>query len=84
MVLTGKARYGPEFEKKELANPKFKYAVWFIKRNGATMRTSSIANTFQKSDVDDFWKEVKVINNSKVPLAASIEGVVGAENIVKL
>ncbi len=44
-----------------------------------------MAKKFQKSDVHDFWKEVKVINNSKVPLLqASIEGVVGAENIVKL
>ncbi len=31
-----------------------------------------------------FGKKLRLINNSKVPLAASIEGVVGAENIVKL
>ncbi len=36
-VLTGKARYGPELEKKKLANAKFNYAVRFIKRNEATM-----------------------------------------------
>ncbi len=48
------------------------------------MRANSMAKKFQKSDVHDFWKEVKVINNSKVPLPASIDRVVGAENIVKL
>ncbi len=36
---------------------------------------------FRKVIVKDFWKEVKLINNSRVPLAASIEG---AENIFKL
>ncbi len=48
------------------------------------MRANSMAKKFQKRDVRDFWKEVKVINISKVPLPASIEGVVGAETIVKL
>ena len=33
---------------------------------------------------DDFWKEVKVMNNSYTPLPGSVEGVTGDDNIVEM
>jgi len=83
-VLTGKARYGPEFEQKKLTNAKFKYAVRFIKRNELSMRANSMAKNFQQNHVYEFWKEVKTVSNCKIPLPTSIDGVVGADNIVNL
>ena len=32
----------------------------------------------------EFWKEVKVINNSKMPVPSSIEGTTGSENNAEL
>ncbi len=43
-----------------------------------------MAKKFQKGMFVTFGKKCKVYNISKVPLPASIEGVVGAETIVKL
>ena len=61
-----------------------KYAVRFIKRNEQAMRANSMAKKLQQNNANDFWKEVKVINNSKVPLPSSIAGITGSENIAEL
>ncbi len=39
------------------------------------MRSNSMAKKLQHNNVYEFWKEVKVLNNSKVPLPISIDGV---------
>lgn len=56
----------------------------FIKINELTMSANLMGKKFQQNNVYKFWKEVKVINSSKVPLTTSIDGLVGAENIVHL
>lgn len=66
-VLSGKARHGPECEHKKHTNARFKYAVRFIKRNEQAMRANSMAKKLQQNNVSDFWKEVKVANNTKMP-----------------
>ena len=43
-----------------------------------------MARKFQQNDLYEFSKEVKVINNSKMPLPSSIDGISGDENIAKL
>ena len=43
-----------------------------------------MAKKLQQNNANDFWKEVKVINNSKVPLPSSIAGITGSENIAEL
>ena len=55
-----------------------------IKRNEQAMRANSMAKKLQQNNANDFWKEVKVINNSKVPLPSSIAGITGSENIAEL
>ena len=82
-VLAGKPRHGPVCEHKVQANARFKYAVRFIKRNENAMRANSMAKKLQKNDVFDFWKEVKVINNSKMPLPSSIDGITECDNIAE-
>ena len=43
-----------------------------------------MAKKLQQNNANDFWKEIKVINNSKVPLPSSIAGITGSENIAEL
>ena len=74
-VLAGKPRHGPVCEHKVRANARFKYAVRFIKRNEQTMRANSMVKKLQINNVYEFWKEVKVVNNSKMPLPSSIDGI---------
>ena len=57
-VLSGKARHGPEFDRKKQANILFKYAIRFIKRNEQAMRANSMAKKLQRHNVNEFWKDV--------------------------
>ena len=82
-VLAGKPRHGPVCEHKVRTNARFKYAVRFIKIN-ETMRANSMAKKLQINNVYEFWKEVKVVNNSKMPLPSSIDGITEPENIAEL
>ncbi len=50
----------------------------------ASMRSNSMAKKLQHNNMYEFWKEVKVLNISKVPLPISIDGVAEADKIVKL
>ncbi len=76
--------HGPECEIKKKAVARFKYAVRYIKRNELTLRANALARGMQQNDVNDFWKEVKIMNHSKIPLPSSMEGVSGSVNIVEL
>ena len=83
-INAGKPRSGPECDAKKHAVAHFKRAVRFIKRNEQTLRANSMARKLQQKDVLDFWKEVKIINNNKVPLPSNIDGVTGSPNIADL
>ena len=48
------------------------------------MRADSLARKLQKNNVNDFWKEIKSINNCKTPLPSNIDGVSGLEEISQL
>ena len=48
------------------------------------MRADSLARKLQINNVNDFWKEIKTVNNSKVPLPSNIDGVSGLEEISQL
>ena len=63
-MLAGKSRIGPECERKMLANSRYKYALRYVKRNVHAMRANSMAEKLQKNNVDEFWKEVKVLKFS--------------------
>ena len=83
-VKAGKPKYGPECDLKKQAVARFKSAVRFIKRNEQTLRANSMARKMQEKEIFDFWKEVKTINNSKIPLPSNIGGVTGSVNIADL
>ena len=75
----GKGRSGPLFEHKKHTNAQFKYALRYIKRNENILRSDSLARKLQLNSVNEFWKEIRVINNSKTPLPSSIDGVSGPD-----
>lgn len=80
-VTSRKARHGPECKIKKTANARFKYAVRFIKRNEDSVRSNSMAKKLQQNRTYEFWKEVKAINNSKMPLLSSISSITGFETV---
>ena len=80
----GKPRNGDLFELRRVSKARYKYALRFIKRNEADMRKESLGNKLADSDSWDFWKEIKGVNNAKMPLPTSIEGVTGESNIASL
>ena len=80
----GKPRQGPLLELKKKANARFKYALRHIKRNENSLRRDALARKLQNNSVKDFWKEVKLLDNSNTPLPTNIEGVVGCDRIAEL
>ncbi len=48
------------------------------------MRRDDLATKLQTNNVEGFWKEVQLIDNSNTPLPTNIEGVVGCEKIAEL
>ena len=83
-VESGKHKYGPLFEYKKQANARFKYALRLIKRNENAMRSDSLAKKLQNNNPNDFWKQIKRMNNCKTSLPTNIDGVSGPENISQL
>lgn len=82
-MAVGRPRVGPGCELKKYTDRQFKCTVRHTKVKENTMRADSSAQKLLQNDVQDFWREVGIINASKVPLSSSIEGVTGPENIVK-
>lgn len=66
------------------ANANFKYALRFIKRNENTMRSDSLARKLQDNSPNEFWKEIKRLNNCKTSWPMNIFGVCGSEEITQL
>ena len=83
-VRAGKPRQGPLFELKKRSNARRKYALRFIKNNEESMRADSLAGKMQTHSYNDFWKEVKSMNQSQTPLPTNIDGITGEDRIVEL
>ena len=80
----GKPRSGPVFEIHKRNKAQCKRAIRFIKGHEQSLRKEALAQKMTDLDPKSFWKEVKLMNNSRTPLPASIEGVTGANNIAEL
>ncbi len=48
------------------------------------MRKESLAKNLHDNNVDNLWKEVRLINNSSTPLPTNIDGVVGVDKITEI
>lgn len=79
-AIAGRPRQGPVFEHKKLTNAKYNYAIRFIYKNEQAMR-ASMARKLIGNNVNDFWKEVRVLNNCKTFLPCTVEGISGPDKI---
>ena len=69
---------------KNRAKARFKGAVRFIRCNEDALRKDSLANKLLCKSDKAFWKEIKLMNNSKLSLPNVIDGVTGSNNIVNM
>ncbi|ELU11326.1 hypothetical protein CAPTEDRAFT_210610 [Capitella teleta] len=75
---SGSSRQGHLFELMKATRARFKYALRFIKRNESAMRADSLAMKLTCNNDREFWKEVKMMNNSRTPLPNNIDGYTGS------
>ena len=80
----GKPRQGFISHEFHRSKAKFKYALRYIKRNENTLRKEALAKKLSDLNVNDFWKEIRKINNSKTTLPSSINNANSPEEINKL
>ena len=63
---------------------RFKYAISFIKNHENQLRKDSLAKKLSQSKPEDFWKDIRQINNCNKPLPNSVEGISGKEEFTEL
>ena len=56
----------------------------FIKNNEDTLKKDSLARKLLSKNDKEFWKEIRVMNSSNMPLPHVIDGVAGSVNIVDI
>ena len=83
-MINGKPRQGSLFELRKRTRARFKCALRFIKSNEESLRRESLAKKLSNKDVKDFWKEIRYLNNSNMPLPNVIDEVHGVNNIVEM
>lgn len=83
-IDAGKPRSGRIYDYYIRSRAKFKYGLRFIKRNEDAMRKESLAKGLLNKNSDEFWKEIKTMNNAKTVLPSSVDGVNGASNIADM
>ena len=69
---------------KNRAKARFKGAMRCIRCNEDALRKDSLAKKLLCKNDKVFWKEIKLINNSKLSLPNVIDGVTGSNNIVNM
>ena len=79
-----KPRQGNTFNEYIRSKAKFKHALRFISRNENLLRKDSLAKKLSNLKSNEFWKEIKLINNSKASLPCSIDNANSPEDITKL
>ena len=69
---------------KNRTKTRFKGAMRFIKNNEDTLKKDSLARKLLSKNDKEFWKEIRVMNSSNMPLQNVIDGVSGSVNIVDM
>ena len=81
---SGSPRQGMLFDMKNRTKARFKGAMRFIKNNEDTLKKDSLARKLLSKNDKEFWKEIRVMNSSNMPLPNVIDGVTGSVNIVDM
>ena len=72
---SGSPRQGMLFDMKNRTKARFKRAMRFIKNNEDTLKKDSLARKLLSKNDKEFWKEIRVMNSSNMPLPNVIDGV---------
>ena len=80
----GKPRQGEIFKMMCLTRARFKYSLRFIKQHENNLRKDALAKKLADKSSNEFWKEVKNVNNSKTSLPNVIDGAVGSKEICEV
>ena len=80
----GKPRQGPVHELMRSTRLRFKYALRQCQSRQETARADALARNLSSKDMTSFWKSIKTINNKRIPLASTINGVTGEHDISEL
>ena len=83
-IDAGRPKHGPVFDLMKTSRARFKYAIRFLKNHECQLRKDSLAKKLSQSRPDDFWKEIRQVNNCNIPLPNSIEDVTGIDEITEL
>jgi hypothetical protein len=81
----GSPRQGPIFSEMKRSHAQFKLTLRQCKLNSEQKSIDFLAKKFLSKDTKTFWKAIKTLNNSHInPVASTISGVSGEDNICKL
>ena len=67
-----------------ITRSRFKYSLRFIKHRENKLRSDKLAMKLGNKGSNEFWKEVKNMNNTKLPLPNIIDGASGGEEIAEV
>ena len=81
---SGKQRQGLIHETYVRSRARCKYAIRYIKAHEKELCKESLARKMSQHDYKSFWKEIKLMNNSKTPLPTNIDGISGDDAIAEL
>ena len=77
----GKPRQGPVSELMKTTRLRFKYSLRQCQAMEETVRADALAKSLADKDMISFWKCVRRMNNTTVPLTTCVDGIVGTDNI---
>ena len=63
---------------------RFKSILKHCQRNEDSLRANALAKSYMQKDSYSFWKDIKHIDNAKIPLASKINDCVGDTDICKM
>ena len=63
---------------------RFKSVLKHCQRNEDFLRVNALAKSYMQKDSYSFWKDIKHIDNVKIPLASKINDCVGETDICKM
>ena len=80
----GKPRAGLCYTDMCQSRLRFKSVLKHCQRNEDSLRANALAKSYMQKDSYSFWKDIKHIDNAKIPLASKINDCVGDTDICKM
>ena len=80
----GRPRTGESHSDMRVSRLRFKYAFRQCRANEDMMRADALAHSLKSKDSTSFWKDVRKMANSKIPLASKVGDAVGSAKITDM